>query len=104
MYFESSEFVVLLHPSSRPLLDRLKIRLSRLFQMNMPEKPSESNGKVHRKVGLVYDETMCKHDTPDGEAHPERPDRIRVIWEKLQLAGVTQRLILSSLENGETCC
>ena len=67
--------------------------------MNMAGKTSvngESNGKVHRKVGLVYDETMCKHDTPHGEAHPERPDRIRVIWENLQLAGVTQRLILSS--------
>lgn len=55
-----------------------------------------NNGKVQRKVGLVYDETMCKHDTPDGEAHPERPDRIRVIWEKLQLSGVTQRFILYS--------
>ncbi|KAJ4872002.1 Histone deacetylase 5 [Raphanus sativus] len=53
-----------------------------------------NNGKVQRKVGLVYDETMCKHDTPDGEAHPERPDRIRVIWEKLQLSGVTQRCVV----------
>ncbi|CAF1716427.1 histone deacetylase 5 isoform X1 [Brassica napus] len=65
--------------------------------MNMAGKTSvngESNGKVHRKVGLVYDETMCKHDTPHGEAHPERPDRIRVIWENLQLAGVTQRCVV----------
>ncbi|KAL1215106.1 Histone deacetylase 5 [Cardamine amara subsp. amara] len=51
-------------------------------------------GKSQRKVGLVYDETMCKHDTPDGEDHPECPDRIRVIWEKLQLAGVTQRCVV----------
>ncbi|KAF3563848.1 hypothetical protein DY000_02011451 [Brassica cretica] len=65
--------------------------------MNMAGKTSvngESNGKVHRKVGLVYDDTMCKHDTPHGEAHPERPDRIRVIWENLQLAGVTQRCVV----------
>ncbi|KAL0856375.1 hypothetical protein Bca101_061528 [Brassica carinata] len=67
--------------------------------MNMAGESSvnnygESNGKFQRKVGLVYDETMCKHDTPDGEPHPERPDRIRVIWEKLQLAGVTQRCVV----------
>ncbi|XP_023633610.1 histone deacetylase 5 isoform X2 [Capsella rubella] len=51
-------------------------------------------GKSQRKVGLIYDETMCKHDTPDGEVHVECPDRIRVIWEKLQLAGVTQRCVV----------
>ncbi|XP_019086943.1 PREDICTED: histone deacetylase 18-like [Camelina sativa] len=51
-------------------------------------------GKSQRKVGLVYDETMCKHDTPDGEVHVECPDRIRVIWEKLQLSGVTQRCMV----------
>ncbi|CAN8264847.1 unnamed protein product [Cochlearia groenlandica] len=51
-------------------------------------------GKRQRKVGLVYDETMCKHDTPDGEDHPECPDRIRVIWDKLQLAGVSQRCVV----------
>ncbi|EOA15321.1 hypothetical protein CARUB_v100261180mg, partial [Capsella rubella] len=54
----------------------------------------DCDGIVERKVGLIYDETMCKHDTPDGEDHPECPDRIRVIWEKLQLAGVSQRFIL----------
>ncbi|CAH8305491.1 unnamed protein product [Eruca vesicaria subsp. sativa] len=55
----------------------------------------ESNGKIQlKKVGLVYDETMCKHDTPYGESHPECPDRIRVIWENLQLAGVTQRCVV----------
>lgn len=53
-------------------------------------------GKSQRKVGLVYDEKMCKHDTPDGEDHPECPDRIRIIWETLQLAGVAQRFLLYS--------
>lgn len=61
----------------------------------------DCDGKSHRKVGLVYDETMCKHDTPNGEDHPECPDRIRVIWEKLQLAGVSQRFKLSALF---VCC
>jgi len=64
------------------------------------KKCGEGDGKVagksQRKVGLVYDETMCKHDTPNGKVDVECPDRIRVIWEKLQLAGVTQRFILSS--------
>ncbi|VVB17571.1 unnamed protein product [Arabis nemorensis] len=53
-----------------------------------------SDGKSQRKVGLLYDEKMCKHDTPDGEDHPECPDRIRIIWETLQLAGVAQRCVV----------
>ncbi|CAN7004528.1 unnamed protein product [Brassica oleracea var. botrytis] len=44
-----------------------------------------------RKVGLLYDERMCKHDTPDGEDHPECPNRIKAIWAKLQLTGLAQR-------------
>ncbi|EFH38856.1 predicted protein, partial [Arabidopsis lyrata subsp. lyrata] len=44
--------------------------------------------------GSCYDETMCKHDTPNGEVDVECPDRIRFIWEKLQLAGVTQRCVV----------
>ncbi|ESQ31827.1 hypothetical protein EUTSA_v10003787mg [Eutrema salsugineum] len=51
-------------------------------------------GNSKRKVGLLYDERMCKHDTPDGEDHPECPDRIRVIWEKLQLTGLAQRCVV----------
>ncbi|WZY84652.1 hypothetical protein YC2023_031036 [Brassica napus] len=61
---------------------------------NFRDFDGELDGKSHRKVGLVYDETMCKHDTPNGEDHPECPDRIRVIWEKLQLAGVSQRCVV----------
>ncbi|EOA14995.1 hypothetical protein CARUB_v10028344mg, partial [Capsella rubella] len=80
-----------------------KIRLSHLPEMTMVGKSLGKNfkdcdgkvaGKSQRKVGLIYDETMCKHDTPDGEVHVECPDRIRVIWEKLQLAGVTQRCVV----------
>ncbi|KAI4365858.1 hypothetical protein MLD38_021806 [Melastoma candidum] len=44
-----------------------------------------------RRVGIVYDERMCKHSTHDGEPHPENPDRIRVIWDKLQASGITRR-------------
>lgn len=44
-----------------------------------------------RRVGVLYDERMCKHHTPDGDYHPENPNRIRVIWNKLQTAGILQR-------------
>jgi len=102
--FEASSELRLVDPSVSLTVLR-KIRLSHLPDMTMTSESSgkkcgEGDGKVagksQRKVGLVYDETMCKHDTPNGKVDVECPDRIRVIWEKLQLAGVTQRFILSS--------
>lgn len=53
---------------------------------------SSKNDKIRRRVGLVYDERMCKHSTPDGDDHPECPDRIRVIWNKLRTSGLIERL------------
>ncbi|XP_024969962.1 histone deacetylase 5 [Cynara cardunculus var. scolymus] len=47
-----------------------------------------------RRVGLVYDERMCNHSTPRGEDHPENPDRIRAIWNKLVSAGIPQRCVV----------
>ncbi|GJX84392.1 histone deacetylase 5 [Tanacetum coccineum] len=44
-----------------------------------------------RRVGLVYDERMCKHATPNGEPHHENPERIRAIWNKLVSAGIPKR-------------
>lgn len=43
------------------------------------------------RVGLVYDERMCRHGTPNGESHPENQQRIKAIWQELESAGVTQR-------------
>lgn len=58
----------------------------------------ETNGEsTHRRVGLIYDERMCKHFTPDDEPHPENPNRIRAIWSKLQAAGIPQRFAQSTL-------
>ncbi|MBA0637375.1 hypothetical protein Godav_025836 [Gossypium davidsonii] len=37
---------------------------------------------------------MCKHRTPYGDDHPEKPDRITVIWNKLELAGILQRCVI----------
>ncbi len=41
-------------------------------------------------TGLIYDERFLDHDT--GPGHPERPDRLRAIVEKLQTQGLWQRL------------
>ncbi|KAJ8753633.1 hypothetical protein K2173_025624 [Erythroxylum novogranatense] len=46
-----------------------------------------------RRVGLLYDDRMCKHRTPDGDPHPENPDRIKVIWNKLLSNNIPQRLV-----------
>jgi len=43
------------------------------------------------RVGLLYDDRMCAHATPDGEEHPENPERLRAIWRKLNAAGVASR-------------
>ncbi|CAH8362067.1 unnamed protein product [Eruca vesicaria subsp. sativa] len=61
----------------------------------------ESSEKRRRKVGLLYDERMCKHDTPDGEDHPECPDRIKYIWEVLHLSGLAQRCVVLSGSKAE---
>ncbi|CAM8902568.1 unnamed protein product [Rhodiola kirilowii] len=50
--------------------------------------------KCDRKVGLVYDDRMCKHFNTDGEDHPENPDRIKTIWKMLQSEGVSQRCVM----------
>lgn len=62
---------------------------------------SERNDRVRRRVGLVYDERMCKHDTPDGDDHPECPDRIRVIWNKLTTSGLLQRCVVLNAKEAE---
>ncbi|GAB2289705.1 Histone deacetylase 5 [Dionaea muscipula] len=63
---------------------------------------SEGNDPAHRRrVGLVYDDRMCKHETPDGEPHPENPDRIRSIWNKLQDAGVVDRCAVLSAKEAQ---
>ncbi|GMN54275.1 hypothetical protein TIFTF001_023400 [Ficus carica] len=69
----------------------------------MAEQRSESESKKNeqRRVGLLYDEKMCKHHTPDHEYHPENPNRIRAIWKKLHSAGVPQRCVLLDAKEAE---
>ncbi|EXB56058.1 hypothetical protein L484_001083 [Morus notabilis] len=69
----------------------------------MAELRSESESRRHeqRRVGLLYDQRMCKHHTPDGEYHPENPNRVRAIWKKLHSAGVPQRCVLLDAKEAE---
>ncbi|CAM0906635.1 unnamed protein product [Alopecurus aequalis] len=46
------------------------------------------------RVGLLYDDRMCAHATPDGEDHPENPERLRAIWRKLAAEGVASRCVV----------
>lgn len=49
---------------------------------------------IRRRVGLLYDDRMCKHENPDDEYHPENPNRIRAIWDKLNSSGICQRCVV----------
>uniref|UniRef100_A0A8I6WQ53 histone deacetylase n=1 Tax=Hordeum vulgare subsp. vulgare TaxID=112509 RepID=A0A8I6WQ53_HORVV len=44
-------------------------------------------------VGLLYDDRMCAHATPDGEKHPENPERLRAIRRKLDAEGIASRCV-----------
>ncbi|KAI4343955.1 hypothetical protein L6164_011241 [Bauhinia variegata] len=56
---------------------------------------------ARRRVGLLYDERMCKHNTPDDDYHPENPNRIRAIWKKLQSAGIPDRCVVLESKEAE---
>ncbi|BAF22119.1 histone deacetylase 5 [Oryza sativa Japonica Group] len=53
------------------------------------------------RVGLLYDERMCAHATPDGEEHPENPERLRAIWRKLSADGVASRCMIMKAKEAE---
>uniref|UniRef100_A0A0E0LN00 histone deacetylase n=1 Tax=Oryza punctata TaxID=4537 RepID=A0A0E0LN00_ORYPU len=53
------------------------------------------------RVGLLYDERMCAHATPDGEEHPENPERLRAIWRKLSGDGVASRCMIMKAKEAE---
>lgn len=50
--------------------------------------------RVNPRVGLIFDERMCKHYSLDDEDHPECPDRIQAIWDRLNSSGIAQRSTL----------
>ncbi|KAK9669127.1 hypothetical protein RND81_13G111200 [Saponaria officinalis] len=69
----------------------------------MEEKGSNSvgNDRVSKKVGLIYDDRMCNHHTCDGDDHPECPDRIRVILNKLTDSGLLHRCEILNAKEAE---
>lgn len=58
------------------------------------EKSSKSSVSGQRRVGLLYDERMCKHQLPTDEYHLETPNRIRAIWNKLQSTNILDRYFM----------
>ncbi|KAK3406386.1 hypothetical protein EUGRSUZ_K02528 [Eucalyptus grandis] len=62
---------------------------------------SDGASRSQQRVGIAYDERMCRHHTPDDEPHPENPNRIRAIWNKLQAAGITQRCEVLNAKEAE---
>ena len=72
----------------------MEIMNSETEKPSSDDSSSTSNSQSQRRVGILYDERMCKHSTPDGDHHPENPNRIRAIWNKLQIARIPQRFFL----------
>ncbi|XP_031253691.1 histone deacetylase 5 isoform X2 [Pistacia vera] len=65
------------------------------------EVESSESKTIKRRVGLLYDDRMCKHHTPDGDHHPENPYRIKAIWNKLQKAGIPRRCVVLNAKEAE---
>ncbi|KAG8379252.1 hypothetical protein BUALT_Bualt07G0069300 [Buddleja alternifolia] len=67
------------------------------MELNGGMESSNNNITINpkrRRVGLIYDERMCKHHTPVEEGHPEQPDRIRFIWDALSSSGIANRCVI----------
>ncbi|KAK8934000.1 Histone deacetylase 5 [Platanthera zijinensis] len=62
---------------------------------------SAPENRPRPRVGLAYDDRMCQHATPDGERHPENPNRIRAIWRKLEAECIPERCILFNIKEAE---
>ncbi|KAH9609498.1 hypothetical protein KSS87_018711 [Heliosperma pusillum] len=62
---------------------------------------SEGSKKERKRVGLIYDDRMCDHHTPDGVDHPECPDRIRVILDKLTVSSLIHRCEILKAKEAE---
>ncbi|CAK7344157.1 unnamed protein product [Dovyalis caffra] len=79
--------------------DRERDRV-RSVSMGEVEESGEMKSS-ERRVGIIYDEKMCKHNTPDGDYHPENPNRIRVIWNKLLANNIPQRCVVLNGKKAE---
>ncbi|KAL8480107.1 hypothetical protein ACS0TY_026873 [Phlomoides rotata] len=61
---------------------------------------AQKNPSERRRVGLLFDERMCKHKQPGGN-HPENPKRIRAIWNNLNASGLLQRCVILNAKEAE---
>ncbi|WVZ66611.1 hypothetical protein U9M48_015802 [Paspalum notatum var. saurae] len=66
-----------------------------------PPGPRRALAMALPRVGLLYDERMCAHAAPDGEDHPENPERLRAIWRKLNAEGVASRCVVLKAKEAE---
>ncbi|CAK8563240.1 unnamed protein product [Lathyrus sativus] len=69
--------------------------------MKSESDENTSKNTSRRKVGLLYDERMCKHFDPLDDYHPETPNRIRSIWNKLQTTGIADRCVILDAKEAE---
>jgi acetoin utilization deacetylase AcuC-like enzyme len=74
-------------PQDRPLL-RAAILVTAWAVAN--RCPSRAEGALRAPTGLVYSEAYLRHDT--GPGHPESPDRLRAIIQRLETTGLLARL------------
>ncbi|KAL3630329.1 hypothetical protein CASFOL_023313 [Castilleja foliolosa] len=59
------------------------------------------NHRKQRRVGLFYDERMCWHKIPGKSHHPENPDRIRAVWDKLNESEIAKRCVVLEAKDAE---
>ncbi|KAH7549219.1 hypothetical protein JRO89_XS13G0000300 [Xanthoceras sorbifolium] len=93
----------------RSYIDGVELLISTSKQLHVDSQKESSGMEVKsgesetigRRVGLLYDERMCKHQTPDGDSHPENPNRITAIWNKLQNAAIPQRCVVLNAKEAE---
>ncbi|XP_040986013.1 histone deacetylase 5 isoform X2 [Juglans microcarpa x Juglans regia] len=64
-------------------------------------RTTSSSDLQKKRVGLLYDDRMCAHHTPDDDYHPENPNRIRAIWNKLQSSRIPQRCVVLDAKEAE---
>ena len=62
-----------------------------LAGVSHPENLSGAAAKTAVGTGFVYDAIYLKHDT--GTGHPERPERLTAIVDRLQQKGLLQDLV-----------
>ncbi|XP_058754604.1 histone deacetylase 5-like [Vicia villosa] len=76
-----------------------KTKLKEAMKSESDENTSKTTSR--RNVGLLYDERMCNHFDPLDDYHPETPNRIRSIWNKLQTTGITDRCVILDAKEAE---